>query len=140
MTSKHLLQPPLPHFEETLIILFPLGAWFVFRFVCLPLQMTLTGSLPLASPFLTEDTLLLAPPKLTDPCLNLLHFPPGITQTAHSHPSLRSWGCQLAEFGLGGSLGRSSKKNSTDFCCTLRPLVPLVYKGFFSKPLGRFNL
>lgn len=35
------------------------------------------------------DTLLIAPPKLGDPCLNLLHFPPGITQTKHTHPSNR---------------------------------------------------
>jgi hypothetical protein len=36
-----------------------------------------------------KDTLLLPPPKLADPCLNLLHFPPGIRQTAHTHPSVR---------------------------------------------------
>ncbi|MDJ0840080.1 MAG: cupin domain-containing protein [Acidobacteriota bacterium] len=36
------------------------------------------------------DSLLIAPVKLGDPCLNLLHFPPGIHQTAHTHPSLRA--------------------------------------------------
>jgi quercetin dioxygenase-like cupin family protein len=36
-----------------------------------------------------SDTLLIAPPRLGDPCLNLLHFPPGIHQTAHTHPSVR---------------------------------------------------
>lgn len=35
------------------------------------------------------DTLLVAPTKLGDPCLNLLHFPPGIEQTRHTHPSNR---------------------------------------------------
>jgi quercetin dioxygenase-like cupin family protein len=35
------------------------------------------------------DTLLIAPPKLGDPCLNLLHFTKGIKQSAHSHPSVR---------------------------------------------------
>jgi hypothetical protein len=35
------------------------------------------------------DSLLIGPPKLGDPCLNHLHFPPGIDQTAHTHPSCR---------------------------------------------------
>jgi len=35
------------------------------------------------------DSLLIAPPVLGDPCLNLLHFPVGIDQTAHTHPSVR---------------------------------------------------
>ncbi|MDD1608582.1 MAG: cupin domain-containing protein [Methylococcaceae bacterium] len=37
-----------------------------------------------------SDTLLCAPPLLGDPCLNHLHFPAGIAQTAHTHPSLRA--------------------------------------------------
>ena len=36
-----------------------------------------------------SDTLLLAPPLLGDPCLNHLHIPPGVNQTAHTHPSNR---------------------------------------------------
>jgi quercetin dioxygenase-like cupin family protein len=36
-----------------------------------------------------SDTLLVAPPKLGDPCLNLLHIPPQTNQTAHTHPSIR---------------------------------------------------
>jgi quercetin dioxygenase-like cupin family protein len=36
-----------------------------------------------------SDTLLAAPPLLGDPCLNHLHFPPGIVQTMHTHPSVR---------------------------------------------------
>jgi len=35
------------------------------------------------------DSLLLSPPKLGDPCLNLLYFPPDIDQTMHDHPSDR---------------------------------------------------
>lgn len=35
------------------------------------------------------DTLLIAPWKLGQPCLNLLYFPEGIDQTAHTHPSDR---------------------------------------------------
>lgn len=36
-----------------------------------------------------SDTLLCAPPKMGDPCLNHLHFPPGIVQTMHTHPTAR---------------------------------------------------
>ena len=36
-----------------------------------------------------SDTLLCAPPLLGDPCLNYLHFPVGIDQTLHTHPSVR---------------------------------------------------
>jgi len=35
------------------------------------------------------DSLLIPPVKLGDPCFNLLYFPPGIDQTAHTHPSVR---------------------------------------------------
>lgn len=35
------------------------------------------------------DTLLLAPLKVGDPCLNHLHFPPNVKQTMHTHPSFR---------------------------------------------------
>jgi quercetin dioxygenase-like cupin family protein len=37
-----------------------------------------------------SDTLLIAPLLLGDPCFNLLHFPKGISQTAHTHPSIRA--------------------------------------------------
>jgi quercetin dioxygenase-like cupin family protein len=36
------------------------------------------------------DSLLVSPPLLGDPCLNLLHFPPEINQTMHTHPSSRT--------------------------------------------------
>lgn len=35
------------------------------------------------------DSLLIPPVMLGDPCFNLLHFPPGIDQTVHTHPSVR---------------------------------------------------
>jgi quercetin dioxygenase-like cupin family protein len=35
------------------------------------------------------DSLLVGPVLKGDACLNLLHFPPGVDQTAHTHPSLR---------------------------------------------------
>jgi len=37
-----------------------------------------------------SDTLLVPPPLLGDPCLNHLHFPPGIEQSEHTHPSVRA--------------------------------------------------
>jgi mannose-6-phosphate isomerase-like protein (cupin superfamily) len=36
-----------------------------------------------------SDSLLVPPVKLGDPCFNLLHFPEGIDQTEHTHPSDR---------------------------------------------------
>ena len=35
------------------------------------------------------DSLLIPPPMLGDPCLNGLYFPAGISQTQHTHPSMR---------------------------------------------------
>ncbi len=35
------------------------------------------------------DSVLVMPPRLGDPVLNHLHFPAGITQSVHSHPSIR---------------------------------------------------
>lgn len=36
-----------------------------------------------------SDSMLVYPPRLGDPVLNHLHFPPGILQTQHTHPSIR---------------------------------------------------
>ncbi len=35
------------------------------------------------------DSLLISPPVLGDPCLNLLHIPPDTFQSEHTHPSFR---------------------------------------------------
>jgi hypothetical protein len=37
-----------------------------------------------------SDTVLMHPPVLGDPCLNHLHFPGGVEQTEHTHPSTRA--------------------------------------------------
>lgn len=37
-----------------------------------------------------SDTILVGPPYLGDPCFNHLHFPIGIDQTEHTHPSVRA--------------------------------------------------
>jgi quercetin dioxygenase-like cupin family protein len=36
-----------------------------------------------------SDTILVAPPRQGDPVLNHLHFPRGVDQTQHTHPSIR---------------------------------------------------
>ncbi len=48
------------------------------------------------------DSLLIYPPRMGDPSLNLLYFPPGISQTKHTHPSIRM-GCVIAGHGAGDS-------------------------------------
>jgi len=35
------------------------------------------------------DSLIVFPPRLGDPCLNSLHFPAGVDQSFHTHPSVR---------------------------------------------------
>lgn len=47
---------------------------------------------------LCSDTLLAPPPMCGDPCLNHLHFPHGIEQTEHTHPSVR---CGVVARGQG---------------------------------------
>ncbi len=37
-----------------------------------------------------SDSLLISPPVKGDPCFNHLHFPEGIDQTSHTHPSTRA--------------------------------------------------
>jgi hypothetical protein len=34
-------------------------------------------------------SILISPPRMGDPCLNLLSFPPGVEQTLHVHPTIR---------------------------------------------------
>lgn len=36
-----------------------------------------------------SDTILVYPPRLGDPSLNVLYFPKGVEQTFHTHPSIR---------------------------------------------------
>lgn len=61
------------------------------------------------------DSLLIAPVKLGDPCFNHLHFPDGISQTAHTHPSHR--------------IGIVSKGNGT--CVTPFGNLPLIEGNIF---------
>lgn len=52
-----------------------------------------------------SDTLLLSPPVKGDPCLNYLHVPPFVSQTAHTHPSVRI-GCVVGGEGVCRVQGR----------------------------------
>jgi hypothetical protein len=45
-----------------------------------------------------EDTVLIAPPYKGDPCLNMLYLKSGITQTEHTHPSVR---IGIVQYGSG---------------------------------------
>lgn len=67
-----------------------------------------------------SDTLLAPPARRGDPCLNLLHFPPGIEQTFHEHPSVRA-----------GVVARGS-----GWCETPEGRSPLVAGLIFSIPAG----
>ena len=46
-----------------------------------------------------SDSLLVYPARMGDSSLNLLHFPPGINQSFHSHPSIRI-GCVIDGHGI----------------------------------------
>lgn len=37
----------------------------------------------------STDTILVPPVRRGDPCMNFLHFPPGVVQTPHTHPTIR---------------------------------------------------
>ncbi|SEU35740.1 hypothetical protein [Stigmatella erecta] len=57
-----------------------------------------------------SDTLLLSPVKKGDACLNHLHFPAGISQTQHTHPSIR---CGIVARGHGRCVIPSADGQST---------------------------
>jgi hypothetical protein len=46
-----------------------------------------------------SDSLLVYPPRMGDPSLNMLYFPSNIEQTAHTHPSIRL-GCVIDGHGF----------------------------------------
>ena len=66
------------------------------------------------------DSLLVYPPRMGDPSLNLLHFPAGIEQTVHIHPSIR-FGCVIsgegwADYWHDGGFTTSKLTVGTNFC------------------------
>ena len=67
-----------------------------------------------------SDSLLVYPPRMGDPSLNLLYFPPGIEQTAHLHPSVRL-GCVISGRGrsdvwANGRLIKQDLESGKSFC------------------------
>lgn len=78
-------------------------------------------------------TLLVAPARLGDPCLNLLTFPPNIEQSLHVHPTIRM-GAVLAGQGtcLDGLGNKYEIKKGSVFC--LREMVPHCFHSR-SEPL-----
>ncbi len=73
-----------------------------------------------------SDSLLVYPPRLGDPTLNYLYFPPGINQSFHTHPSIRL-GCVIS--GRGKASLRDSEID----------LVPGVMFALEEKELHRFR-
>lgn len=55
-----------------------------------------------------SDTLLIPPPLMGDPCLNLLHFPQKTIQTMHNHPSFRFG---IVTRGNGKSVSEHGEEN-----------------------------
>jgi mannose-6-phosphate isomerase-like protein (cupin superfamily) len=51
-----------------------------------------------------SDSLLIGPPVIGDPCLNLLHLPPNTRQTQHVHPS-----CRIGIIADGTGICRTSE-------------------------------
>jgi quercetin dioxygenase-like cupin family protein len=64
-----------------------------------------------------SDTVLCTPARLGDPVFNHLHFPPGIVQTLHSHPSIR---IGVVARGNGTAYGPADKSGKAGW---ERPLV-----------------
>lgn len=65
-----------------------------------------------------SDTLLICPPRLGDPCLSFLHFPPGINQSYHLHPSIRM-GMIVGGGGVSNILDRKKQFGLKTDCVLL---------------------
>lgn len=90
-----------------------------------------TGRLPYIDG--CTDTLLVSPPLLGDPCLNLLHFPPHTTQTLHTHPSGRA-GCVAR--GSGVCVFAKTREAMNDGGRDKLERVPLTVGTVFVIPTG----
>jgi quercetin dioxygenase-like cupin family protein len=67
-----------------------------------------------------SDSLLVYPPRKGDPCLNVLHIPPGIRQTEHTHPSVRV-GLILSGQGFCKAKGREAIRLESHTMFVLHP-------------------
>lgn len=91
-----------------------------FGYRCLPLLGSIEEQGRLSYIDGCSDTVLVAPARQGDPVLNLLHFPAGIRQSVHSHPSIRLGVVARGEgiaFGPSGPQGdlRVSLRTGTMF-------------------------
>jgi hypothetical protein len=69
-----------------------------------------------------SDTILVSPPRLGDPVLNHLHFPAGIVQSPHIHPSVRLGVVARGEgtaYGPGAAGGGAWEEPLTPGCVFL---------------------
>jgi quercetin dioxygenase-like cupin family protein len=86
-----------------------------FGYRCLPLLGSIEEQGRLAYIDGCSDSVLVAPARQGDPVLNLLHFPIGIRQSVHSHPSIR---LGVVARGEGTAFG---PKPGGDWHLALRP-------------------
>lgn len=82
-----------------------------------------------------SDTLLAPPARAGDPCLNLLHFPTGIEQTFHHHPTVRA-GVVARGGGWCELPGNSVDDRRLGFPRTEPELVELAAGTFWIIPAG----
>jgi hypothetical protein len=81
-----------------------------------------------------SDTILVSPARLGDAVLNFLHFPPGIEQSVHSHPSIR-----LGVVARGGGQAYGPGPGGEEWCLPLAPgsvflLAPHEMHAFRTTP------
>jgi hypothetical protein len=66
-----------------------------------------------------SNSILLAPPRNGDPCMNLMYMPPGVNQTWHVHPTIRIGavvhGQGVAESRVGGTIIRTQLHRGSVF-------------------------
>jgi len=63
-----------------------------------------------------SDTLLAAPSLVGDPCLNHLHFPEGISQSEHYHPTVRAGAIARGSGWCDTPYGRTALREGLVFC------------------------
>jgi quercetin dioxygenase-like cupin family protein len=82
------------------------------------------------------DSLLIPPVKMGDPCLNLLYFPRGIDQTAHTHPSDRI-GLILSGHGLCHAWDENGVEEQIELVKGMVFCIHTDGKHKFSTPFGQ---
>jgi hypothetical protein len=91
-----------------------------FGYRCLPQAGSIETQGRLAYIDGCSDTVLVAPARQGDPVLNLLHFPTGVRQSVHSHPSIRLGVVARGE-GFAFGPGSGPGPGGSDWRHALRP-------------------